>query len=121
MRMLGIVCACAAIGPLVAARAEPRRTLEDVTLRKKPGERAAAVGQLPAHTEVTVIGQDGRWLLVRASGATGYLTRTTVSSAAVVPAPISGWRQAAGTRPSVPSAPSAVEIVAVDPAAVPAR
>lgn len=116
--MLALVCAGAAIGPIVAAHAEPRRTLEEVTLRKKPGERAAAAGQLPAHTEVTVLGQDGRWLLVRANNATGYLTRTTVSSPdAAAPARVGGWsaaRRAAGAAGARPSAQLAVPTDAIE-------
>jgi len=67
------------LGPLGLARAEPRRTLEDVTLRKKPGEKEPAVARLAANTPVTVLATEGRWLLVRANNASGYLTRTTVS------------------------------------------
>ena len=61
------------------ASAEPRRTTESVTLRKKPGEKETAVATVPANTEVTVLGEEGRWLKVKVNGNTGYLTRTTVS------------------------------------------
>jgi len=79
MRVLGLLCAYAIITPLTLASAGPRRTLEEVTLRKKPGEKEAVVARLPANTPVTVLALDGRWLLVRANNASGYLTRTTVS------------------------------------------
>jgi SH3-like domain-containing protein len=79
MRVLLLLCAYVAVAPLTLARAEPRRTLEQVTLRKKPGEKEAVVARLPANTPVTVLALEGRWLLVRANTATGYLTRTTVS------------------------------------------
>jgi SH3-like domain-containing protein len=79
MRVLPLLCAYAAVAPLTLARAESRRTLEEVTLRKKPGEKEAVVARLPAGTPVTVLALEGRWLLVRANTTTGYLTRTTVS------------------------------------------
>ncbi|HET7499415.1 MAG TPA: SH3 domain-containing protein [Kofleriaceae bacterium] len=79
MRALLLLCAIAVVAPLTLARAESRRTLEEVALRKKPGEKEAVVARLPAGTPVAVLGLDGRWLLVRANGTTGYVTRTTVS------------------------------------------
>ncbi|HEU4734840.1 MAG TPA: SH3 domain-containing protein [Kofleriaceae bacterium] len=82
MRAVLLLCALAAVAPLTLARAESRRTLEDVALRKKPGEKEAVIARLPAGTPVAVLALDGRWLLVRANGATGYLTRTTVSEPA---------------------------------------
>jgi SH3-like domain-containing protein len=82
MRVLLLLCAYAAVAPLTLARAEPRRTLEEVTLRKKPGEKEAVVARLATNTPVTVLALEGRWLLVRANGTTGYLTRTTVSEPA---------------------------------------
>jgi len=82
MRALPLICAYAAVAPLTLARAEPRRTLEEVSLRKKPGEKEAVVARLAANTPVTVLALEGRWLLVRANSATGYVTRTTVSDPA---------------------------------------
>jgi len=79
MRALPLICACVVVTLLTPARAEPRRTLEAVTLRKKPGEKEAVVAYLPANTQVKVISLEGRWLLVKAGNQTGYLTRTTVS------------------------------------------
>jgi uncharacterized protein YgiM (DUF1202 family) len=60
-------------------QADPRLTTAAVTVRKRPGEKAAAVAKLPAGTEVVVLREEGRWLLVRAGSAEGYLTRSTVS------------------------------------------
>jgi SH3-like domain-containing protein len=79
MRVAGWLCAFVAVVPLTVADAEPRRTLESVTLRKKPGEREPAVAQLAARTPVTVLGLEGRWLRVRVNSVEGYLTRTQVS------------------------------------------
>lgn len=86
MRSLVLACTYVVVWSTLA-HAEPRHTLEPVVLRKKPGEQEPVVARLPAHTEVTVLGADGRWLRVRAGGAEGYLTRTTVSAPAPAPAP----------------------------------
>ncbi len=72
---------------LTELRAEPRRTTEAVTLRKKPGEKEAAITKLAAHTEVTVLAEEGRWLKVKVHNAVGYLTRTTVTPG-TAPAPV---------------------------------
>lgn len=79
MRVVVWLCAFAVALPLTLAEAEPRRTLEAATLRKKPGEREPAVAQLAANTQVTVLGTEGRWLRVRAHSVEGYLTRTQVT------------------------------------------
>src|SRR5512138_3326378 len=79
MRVLGLLCAYAVVAPLAIANAEPRRTLEAVTLRKKPGEKEAVVAKLAVNTPVTVLALEGRWLRVRVNNMEGYLTRTTVS------------------------------------------
>jgi uncharacterized protein YgiM (DUF1202 family) len=79
MRSLLLACTYATAAWSTVAHAEPRHTVEPVVLRKKPGEKEPVVAQLPANTEVTVLAVDGRWLRVRANGAEGYLTRTTVS------------------------------------------
>jgi SH3-like domain-containing protein len=95
MRVLLLLCAYLAVAPLTLARAESRRTLEEVTLRKKPGEKEPAIARLPVNTPVTVIALEGRWLLVRAGGTTGYLTRTTVSEPAPGDAaPVASWSAA---------------------------
>ena len=80
MRSLVVLCVCAVLGSAVPAHAGPRRTLEAVALRKRPGEKEPVVARLPAGAEVTVLAIDGRWLRVRAGGTEGYLTRTTVSA-----------------------------------------
>lgn len=80
--VLAIVCGTSVAGP--------RHTTEAVTLRKKPGEKQAAVAQIAANTVVTVLAEEGRWLRVRAKGAEGYTPRTTISDdpdAAAAPAP----------------------------------
>ncbi|HEX7837354.1 MAG TPA: SH3 domain-containing protein [Kofleriaceae bacterium] len=82
MRSLALLCTYAVVASAVPAHAEPRRTLEPVVLRKKPGEKEAVVARLPAGTEVAVLAIDGRWLRVRVNGTEGYLTRTTVSEPA---------------------------------------
>jgi SH3-like domain-containing protein len=83
MRQL-LVCTALLIATIVSsiASAEPRRTTESVTLRKKPGEREAAVVTVPANTVVTVIAEEGRWLKVKVNGAVGYVTRTTITAPA---------------------------------------
>lgn len=72
-----------------AARAarglDARTTIEAVVVRKKPGEKQAAAGELPAGTEVVIEGEQGRWLRVRAGRITGYVTRTTLTAAARPP------------------------------------
>jgi SH3-like domain-containing protein len=82
MRSLAVLYACAVVAVVApsVARAEPRRTLEAVALRKRPGEKEPVVARLAAGAEVTVLATEGRWLRVRAGGAEGYLTRTTVST-----------------------------------------
>jgi hypothetical protein len=97
MRVLGLLCAYAAVTPLTLASAEPRRTLEEVTLRKKPGEKETVVVRLSANTPVTVLAVEGRWLLVRANNVSGYLTRTTVSEPDPVDAPPAARWSAART------------------------
>jgi uncharacterized protein YgiM (DUF1202 family) len=72
--------------PVTAAR-DVRKTLDKVIVRKRPGERQAAIATLPAGTEVHIEGEEGRWLRVRAGRVSGYLARTTVSDPAVPPAP----------------------------------
>jgi len=62
------------------------KTTIAVTLRDKAGEHADKVAELPVGTEVTVVGENGRWLRVRAAGHVGYLTRTTIASDAPAPA-----------------------------------
>lgn len=76
---IGCVLASGAIGSIPSiASADPWKTTVAVTLRKKPGESAAAAGQLAAGTEVVVDRAEGRWLKVHAGNVSGYLTRTTV-------------------------------------------
>jgi len=81
MRSLAVLCACTVLASAPApAHAGPRRTLEAVALRKRPGEKEPVVARLAAGAEVTVLAIEGRWLRVRAGGVEGYLTRTTVSA-----------------------------------------
>jgi len=89
--MLGVV-----VAPAIAM-AEVRKTTTAVSLRKRPGEKAAVVTKLPANTEVQIVREEGRWLLVRAKGVEGYLTRTTVTLPEAKPAGDgSGWSAARG-------------------------
>ncbi|HEX7702617.1 MAG TPA: SH3 domain-containing protein [Kofleriaceae bacterium] len=94
--MLRVVFFCVLASLCAASEAGPRRTTEAVTLRKKPGEKAAPVAQLAANTEVTVLAEEGRWLRVRANGVEGYATRTTISGdpAAAAVAPTATWSAA---------------------------
>lgn len=62
------------------ASAEPRRTTVATTLRKKPGEKEPAVAEVPAGTQVQVLGEQDRWLRVRVGAQEGFLTRTTVTA-----------------------------------------
>jgi Bacterial SH3 domain len=73
------------IATIRVGAADPWRTTIDVVLRKKPGERQAAVTKLPAGTTVVIEKEEGRWLRVRAGKVVGYLTRTTVADAAPAP------------------------------------
>jgi len=111
MRSLALVCTYAAVAVTVA-HAGPRRTLEAVALRKKPGEKEAVVARLPAGAPVAVLAIEGRWLRVRAGGVDGYVTRTTVSEPDAADAvPTGQWsagRRAMGAR----SGDLLVEVVA---------
>jgi SH3-like domain-containing protein len=72
MRVLGLACVYVAVTCVTfAAVGEPRRTLAVVSLRARPGERAAVVARLPANTVVNVLAIEGRWLRVRASRIDG--------------------------------------------------
>lgn len=64
---------------------DARTTIEAVVVRKKPGEKQAAAGELPAGTEVVIEREQGRWLRVRAGRITGYVTRTTVTAPSAAP------------------------------------
>ena len=93
MSVLRFAFFCVLVGLCATSEAGPRRTTEAVTLRKKPGEKSAPVAQLAANTIVTVLGEEGRWLRVRANGIEGYATRTTITDdpdAPVVP-PTASW------------------------------
>lgn len=82
MKACVVRCTCLLTALLLlshAALAEPRRTTVATTLRKKPGEKEAAVAEVPAGTEVQVLGEQDRWLRVRVGTKEGFLTRTTVT------------------------------------------
>ncbi len=79
------------LASLAANAAAERRTTEAVTLRKKPGEKEAAVANVPANTEVTVLGTEGRWLRVRAGANEGYVARTQITDDTPPPAPGNTW------------------------------
>ena len=70
-------------GFVAPAASTPRKTLESVVVRKKPGEKQAAAGTLAADTVVQIEGEKGRWLKIRAGAITGYVARTTVSGSDV--------------------------------------
>lgn len=73
------------------AVAETRRTAVEVTVRKRAGEKAAAVAVVPAGTELDVVREDGRWVVVRIKGVEGFVTRTSfVPASGPAPAP-SAW------------------------------
>lgn len=76
--------------PVVAA-AETRRTAVEVTVRKKAGEKAAAVAVVPAGTDLEVVREDGRWVVVRIKGADGYVTRTSFVPPPVAAPASSAW------------------------------
>ena len=79
------------VASLAANAAAERRTTEAVTLRKKPGEKEAAVANVPANTEVTVLGTEGRWLRVRVGTSEGYVARTQVTDDTPAPEPANAW------------------------------
>ncbi|MBS1121531.1 MAG: hypothetical protein H6Q90_3759 [Deltaproteobacteria bacterium] len=70
-----------------SAFADPWKTTIDVVLRKKPGEKQAAIAKLPAGTVVVIEQEEGRWLRVRVGKKVGYLTRTTVADTQPAPPP----------------------------------
>lgn len=130
MRSLVVVLCVYVVLVPVAAQAEPRRTLEAVALRKRPGEKEPVVARLAAGTEVVVLGIDGRWLRVRAGGVEGYLTRTTVSApdpgdAAPTGQWSAGWRARGGVDGGPPGKVAIADdpraAVASEPAAAPPR
>lgn len=93
MRVLGLACVYVVVA-LRLAHGEPRKTLAPVSLRAKPGERAAVVARLAANTVVHVVATEGRWLRVRVNSVEGYLTRTTVSSPPATTVPAAQWSAA---------------------------
>ena len=84
--MRAVLSLMIALGVAADAAGETRTTTQPVTLRKKPGEKSAAAGDLPANTVVTIVRTEGRWFFVKAGSAEGYLTRTTVDAPANAPA-----------------------------------
>ncbi len=64
--------------PALAA-AETRRTTVEVKVRKRAGEKAEALAVVPAGTDLEVVREDGRWVVVRFKGTEGYVTRSTLS------------------------------------------
>jgi uncharacterized protein YgiM (DUF1202 family) len=70
-----------AVEPVLAppASTEPRTTIEAVVVRKKPGEKEAVAGNLPAGTEVRIEGELGRWMMVRAGSVAGFVMRTQLT------------------------------------------
>jgi uncharacterized protein YgiM (DUF1202 family) len=93
--LIGICSVWVALATTV--NAEPRRTTSAVTIRKQPGERQPAVGELAKNTEVEVLGEQGRWLLVRIGKLSGYVPRTLLTSGTTAPAPIPGKWSASRT------------------------
>jgi hypothetical protein len=73
------------------AAADPRHTTEAVTIRKKPGEKEAAVAKLAANTPITVLDEEGRWLRVRAGANEGYVLRTSVNDDTPAPDASPKW------------------------------
>ena len=83
-----VMCVLASFAANAAAE---RRTTEAVTLRKKPGEKEAAVANVAANTEVTVLAVEGRWLRVRVGANEGYVARTQVTDDTPAPAQSNTW------------------------------
>ena len=76
---------------VASAAAESPRTNAAVTLRKKPGEKQAAVAQLKPGTPVVIESEAGRWLRVRVGSTVGYLTRTQLTLPPAAPASSGEW------------------------------
>lgn len=76
------------------ATAETRRTAVEVTVRKRAGEKAAAVAVVPAGTDLEVVREEGRWVVVRVKGADGYVTRTSFVAALAAAPASSAWSAA---------------------------
>jgi len=81
------------LGVLVplGAVAETRTTTVQVTVRKRAGEKAAAVVIVPAGTAVEVVREDGRWVVVRVKGGEGYVPRTTLTAPPSAPTSAPVW------------------------------
>jgi uncharacterized protein YgiM (DUF1202 family) len=73
------------LAPALAV-AESRKTTVEVTVRKRAGAKAAAITVVPAGTDVEVVREDGRWVVIRVKGGEGYVPRTTLTAAAAAPA-----------------------------------
>ncbi len=84
-----VLCILASMAAVAAA--DPRHTTEAVTLRKKAGEKEAEVAKIPANTPVTVLGEDGRWLRVRAGANEGYILKTSVNDDTPAPESSPKW------------------------------
>lgn len=84
-----VLCILASMAAVAAA--DPRHTTEAVTLRKKPGEKEAEVAKIAANTPLTVLGEEGRWLRVRAGSNEGYVLRTSVNDDSPAPDAAPKW------------------------------
>src|SRR5438477_6347466 len=73
--VLVFVVAFAAAG---SARAEKVRANQAAKLLNHPGEQGKVLYKIKEGQNMTVIGQEGRWLKVRVGGRTGYVPRSKV-------------------------------------------
>jgi uncharacterized protein YgiM (DUF1202 family) len=66
---------------LPSALAERVKTTQTTKVMKRPGEKSAVITRIEKGRTLTVIAKDGRWMKVRVNGRTGWIARTTVTSA----------------------------------------
>ena len=60
------------------SRAEKVTTNQGTKVRARPGETAKILLEVDSGKSMTVLARDGRWIKVRVSGRTGYVTRSSV-------------------------------------------
>lgn len=79
---LAALATCSIVQP---ARADERVTLNEVTLRKLPGENQDPVATYAAGVKVEVLEVKGRWVRIKIDKATGWVPRTKLSEPTVAP------------------------------------
>jgi hypothetical protein len=77
--LLVVVAMSAVVWPRLG-RAEKVKTNQSTKLYTRAGEHSPVILKVKSGQTMTVLGKDGRWLKVRVSGRTGWITRSTVDA-----------------------------------------